>query len=177
MLGRLLCESQGLSSARCPNRSCAVHVEVCLDLTSLLLKQHRKEESRAEHPAKAGQKPGARAWPEFLRGMTVFRHQVTPDDDVPVLYLSQPPVDVLFFRIRLGVSENAVEECRVRFVLPVVLERVDVRLVQLGSAWFGRRWHGSNMPGGGGFRHRQPFRENFCHTHKNLSHPWREKCA
>jgi hypothetical protein len=54
------------------------------------------------------------------------RHQVAPDDHVAILYFSEARVDVLLFLVGLGGGQNAIEIRSVGFVLPMVLERVEV---------------------------------------------------
>jgi hypothetical protein len=67
--------------------------------------------------------------------MSVLREKVTPDYDVPVFNVGQPGVNVLLLRIRLRRGEDAIEVRGVSFVLPVVLERVDV---DVDGLWWGR---------------------------------------
>ena len=72
--------------------------------------------------------------------------QVTPYHDVSVFYFSEPRINVFLARISLRLGENAIEVGGIGFILPVMLEGVDIGLD--GSC------HRSNMPGKGGIRHR-----------------------
>ena len=76
----------------------------------------------------------------------MFRHEISPDNDVPVFNFGKPRVDVLLAGIGFSSGENAVEERGVGLVLPVVLESVDV-----GADCGGHR---SNMPDALVIRHR-----------------------
>src|SRR4029077_5432402 len=80
--------------------------------------------------------------------MPVFCQKLGPDYDVPIFDVSQSGVDVFLFWVRLGRSEKAVQIGRVRFVLPVVLERMDVDLEALWGCFAGlkRRRHSSISP-------------------------------
>ena len=76
--------------------------------------------------------------------------QLRPDYDVPVFNIGKPRVDVFLFRIELRRRENAIEVRGISFVLPVVLERVNVDFRFLGRrrGWprFDRRRHASISP-------------------------------
>ena len=65
--------------------------------------------------------------------MAVLREQLRPDYDVSVFDVSQPGVDVSLFWIELRGSENAIEVRGISFVLPVMLERVNVDFRFLGA--------------------------------------------
>ena len=69
---------------------------------------------------------------------------------MPVFDLRQTSVDVSLVRVRLGVSENAIQKCCIGLVLPMVLEGMNV-----GRGGSG---HGSNMPGHVVNRHRATLR-------------------
>src|SRR4051812_5303169 len=105
-----------------------MHVEIRFYFASLFLEKHRKKKARSEHTSQFGQKPRTRARPKRFWRVTMTFHQVAPDDYVPVLDVREPRVNVFLFGVRLGRSENAVQVGRVCFVLPVMLERVNVRL-------------------------------------------------
>lgn len=75
--------------------------------------------------------------------------KIGPDYDVPIFDIGQPGIDVLLFRVRLRRGEKAIEIGRVRFILPVVLEGMDVDLAALRGCFAGlkRRRHSSISPG------------------------------
>jgi hypothetical protein len=50
-----------------------------------------------------------------------------------ILDVGKPRVDVFLLRIRFSVGENAIQIRRVGFVLPMMLERVDVDVMGVGS--------------------------------------------
>ena len=53
--------------------------------------------------------------------------EISPHHDVPVLYIREPGINVLLSFVRLGGRENPVEVSGIGFVLPVVLEGMNVR--------------------------------------------------
>ena len=79
----------------------------------------------------------------------MFCQKTGPDDDVPIFDVRQSGVDVLLFWVRLRGGEKAVQIGGVRFVLPVVLEGMDVDLEALWGCFAGlkRRRHSSISPG------------------------------
>src|SRR5215207_9307660 len=68
-----------------------------------------------------------------------------------VFNLREPRVDVLLVGVRFGFSENAVKKGCIGFILPMMLECVDVRLDGRG--------HWSNMSGTAGIGHRATLRQ------------------
>jgi hypothetical protein len=79
--------------------------------------------------------------------------EVGPDYDVPVFDVRQSRVNVLLFRIRLRRGEKAIEIGRVGFILPVVLESVDIDLANCRRrfARLQRRRHAFNITTSAGF--------------------------
>ena len=57
----------------------------------------------------------------------MLREKISPDDNMPVLYIGEPGIDVLLSCVRLSGSENSVEVGGVGFVLPVMLKGMNVR--------------------------------------------------
>ena len=70
--------------------------------------------------------------------------EIGPDYDVPIFDVRQSGIDVALFGVRLRRGEKAIEMGRVRFVLPMVLERVNVDLANVRGCFAGlqRRRHG-----------------------------------
>ena len=58
----------------------------------------------------------------------MLREKIAPDYNVPVFHLRKTRVNVLLVRVGFRLSENAIQKRCVSFVLPVVLEGVNVRL-------------------------------------------------
>ena len=58
--------------------------------------------------------------------MTLLHEELRPDLDVSILDRCKPLVDVLLFRVRLYVRQGAIQERRIGFVLPMVLEGAKV---------------------------------------------------
>ena len=125
-----------------------MHVEVCLDLASFFLEQHRKQEARAKPASECGEEPRAPARTEVRRRVAVPREQIGPDNNVPIFDVGQARIDVLLFRIGFRGGEEAVQIRRIGFILPMVLERVYVDLGTLGPCLGGleRRRHFSISP-------------------------------
>jgi hypothetical protein len=73
--------------------------------------------------------------------MSVPGEQIGPHYDVTIFDVGEARIDVFFLRVRLGCGEEAIEIGGVGFILPMVLELVDVDLV---------RWGLSARGGGGG---------------------------
>ena len=71
----------------------------------------------------------------------MLRHQFAPDDYMPVLYISETGIDVLLLRIRFRFAEDSIEKRGVGLVLPVMLERVNIRFVTRRSFGFGGGSH------------------------------------
>src|SRR5688500_10705998 len=92
-------ESECLTSTGGARGRRAVHVEIAFYLAPFLLEKHRQQKTRTENLPEPGKQTGTRARPEGLRRMTVLRHEVTPDDDVPVLDVGKPGIDVLLSRV------------------------------------------------------------------------------
>ena len=100
-----------------------MHVEVCFDLASFFLEQHRQQKAGAEPASERSEEPRAPAGAKLRRRMAVLRQEIRPDHDMPILDIGQTRIDVLLFRIGLGGGEEAIQIRRVGFVLPMVLER------------------------------------------------------
>jgi hypothetical protein len=62
----------------------------------------------------------------------VFPEEPAPNAHVPILYFGEPTVQVLFLGVGFGVGKEAVEVRRIGFVLPMMLEGVEV------GGWGGR---------------------------------------
>jgi hypothetical protein len=79
--------------------------------------------------------------------MTVLREEIRPDYDVSVFDIRQPGIDVLFLGVRLRRGEKPIEVGRVRFVLPVVLERMNIGIAGVRGSFAGleRRRHVFNI--------------------------------
>jgi hypothetical protein len=79
--------------------------------------------------------------------MTVVREEIGPDHDVPVFDVREPGIDVFFPGVRLRCGKEAIEIGRVRFVLPVVLERMNIDLAGMRARLAGleRRRHAFNI--------------------------------
>jgi len=75
----------------------------------------------------------------------VLGQKIGPHHDVPVFDIRQACVDILLLRVRLGGAEETVQVRRIRFILPVVLERVYVDLPDTSARLGGLecRRHGS----------------------------------
>jgi hypothetical protein len=149
MLSRLLRQQQRFIATRDAKPSRPMHVEVRLDLASLLGEQHGQQESRPEPAAEEGEQARTAGGAVRAKGPAVLREQVGPDLEVTIFDVGQAAIDVLLLRVRLGLGEEAVEKRRVGLVLPVVLECVEVG--GAGRNWFrrGRCCHALNMAGGG----------------------------
>ena len=63
--------------------------------------------------------------------------EIGPDYDVPIFDVSEPGIDVFLFWIRLRRGQNPIEVGGVGFILPMVLERVDVDRGRCGRSWCG----------------------------------------
>ena len=118
-----------------------MHVEVAFDLATLFLEQHRQKKPGAEHLAERGKQSRASARAEWPGRMPKLRHEVAPDDDVTLLYIGQPCVNVFLFRVRLRMGQDPVQEGSVGFILPVMLERVNIRFVTRRAFRFGGGCH------------------------------------
>ena len=77
----------------------------------------------------------------------MLREEIGPDHDVSVLDVGEPGIDVFFPGVRLCRGEEAIEIGRVRFVLPVVLERMNIDLAGMRRCFAGleRRRHALNI--------------------------------
>ena len=64
---------------------------------------------------------------------------------VPVFYIGQPTIDVLLGRIRLRVGKQSIEVGRVGLILPVMLERVEVRGARYWGCRRGDRCHAGKL--------------------------------
>src|SRR5688500_11214335 len=103
-----------------------MHVEIGFDLAPLLLEQHREQKVWTEPASKRGQQASASAGSKFPGRVPVLGKKIGPHHDVAVLDVRQTCVDILLLWIRLGGAEETVQVRRIRFILPVVLERVYV---------------------------------------------------
>jgi hypothetical protein len=105
----------------------------------------------------------------------MLRQQVAPYDHVAIFDLRQARVNPLLPLIGLRVSQNPVEKGGVGFILPVVLEGVDVGFMP------GRRGGGChvyNMPATVRSRHRATlFMPEAVTRRENLSSNWRKQCV
>src|SRR3954452_3586913 len=106
-----------------------MHVEVRFDFTSLFLEKHRQKEPRTEPSTERCQDSRAPARLELGRGVAVPRQKIWLHDDVAVLDVGESSVDVLLLWVRFGVRKDAIQVRRVSFVLPMMLERVDVGVI------------------------------------------------
>ena len=114
-----------------PVRRAAVHVEIALDLAPFLGQQHRQQEARPEHLAESGEQAACARSVGMLFGRgRARRSRAAPHLDVPVFDFGQPAIEVLLLRVGLGVGEQAIQIRRIGFVLPVVLEGVEVGSVR-----------------------------------------------
>src|ERR1019366_1555040 len=86
--------------------------------------------------------------------MTMPGHKVTPDDYMPVLDFCEPRIYIPLPCVRFGAGENAIQIRRIRLILPMMLERMNVRLGACTRFRIHRRCHVSNMSVTGFFRHR-----------------------
>jgi hypothetical protein len=79
--------------------------------------------------------------------MSMLCQETGPDHDVPVLDVRQSRVDVFLFRVGLRRGEDPIEIGGVRFILPMVLERVNVDLASVRWCFAGlqRRGHAFNI--------------------------------
>ena len=77
----------------------------------------------------------------------MLREEIGPDHDVPVFDVGEPGIDVFFLGVGLRRGEEAIEVGRVRFVLPVVLERMNIDLAGVRRCFAGleRRRHAFNI--------------------------------
>jgi hypothetical protein len=73
--------------------------------------------------------------------MSVLGEQISPHYDVPVFDVGKARINVALLRVGLGCGEEAIEISGVSFILPVMLELVDVYLGQRGFSG-GRRGGG-----------------------------------
>src|SRR6267378_4790482 len=130
-----------------------MHVEVRLHLSPFLLEEHRQQEARAEPAAERGEKPRAPTGPKLWMRMAMRCEQVAPDHYMPVFDIGQTRVDVLLFGVGLRGRQQTIEVRRIRFVLPMMLEGMDVDLRALGRRLGGleRRRHDSISPKPVGF--------------------------
>jgi hypothetical protein len=69
--------------------------------------------------------------------MTVLREEIGPDDHMPVFDIREPGIDVFFLGVRLRRGEEPIEIGRVRFVLPVVLERMNIGIAGVRGCFAG----------------------------------------
>src|SRR5438105_2088683 len=127
VLGGLARKRQRLAMSGGATGGRPVHVEVAFDLTPLLCEQHRKKEARAQQASYEREQARACARPEGPNGTAVLGEQLRPDLDMTVLHLRQTTIEILLLRVRFGVGEQTVEVRSIRLVLPMVLERVQVR--------------------------------------------------
>ena len=147
-----------------------MHVEIRFDFPTLFLEQHRQEETRTKPATQCREQSRATAGPEFRRRMTVLIEEFCPDDYVAVFDIREPGIDVFLLGVGFGGGEQSVQIRCVGFVLPVVLERVDI---ERAVAWrrlagLERRGHYSISPGKAAFapvgqpcdRHRCPTSQN-----------------
>src|SRR3954462_3421826 len=111
-----------------------MHVEIRFDFTPLFLEKHRQKESRTEPPTECCQDARAPARLESGRGMAVPRQKICPHDDVSVLDVGESSGNVFLLWGRFGVRKDAVQICCVGFVLPMVLERMDVDVIGVRSS-------------------------------------------
>ncbi|HMH24993.1 MAG TPA: hypothetical protein VK542_00260 [Gemmatimonadaceae bacterium] len=79
--------------------------------------------------------------------MSVLRQEIGPDYDVSIFDVREPGIDVFFLGVRLGGGEEAIEIGGVRFVLLVVLERMNIDLAGVRRCFAGleRRRHAFNI--------------------------------
>src|SRR5450759_5865979 len=108
-----------------------MHVEVRSDLAPLFLEEHRQQKVGAEPAPERGQQSRASARTKFRGPMSMLCQEIGPDYDVPIFDVRQSGVDILLLGVRLSRGEKAIEIGRVRFVLPVVLERMNVDLANV----------------------------------------------
>jgi len=57
----------------------------------------------------------------------MVREQLRPNLDVPILHFGEAPKQILLLDVGLRVSEKTIEVRCICFVLPMVLERVQIR--------------------------------------------------
>ena len=107
------------------------------EAAAIFFEKHREQKARPEPAAECRQQSRASARPEGSGRMTVLREEIGPDHDVSVFDVREPGVDVFFLVVRLRRGEKAIEIGRVRFVLPVVLEGMDVDLATLWGCFAG----------------------------------------
>jgi hypothetical protein len=122
-----------------------VHVEIAFYLAAFLLKQHGEKESGTEKLSERGKKTCARTWTKRLWGVAVLRQQIAPDNYMPVFDSGKAGVNVFLARVRFSLGKYSIEECCVGFVLPMMLERVNIGLVTLATPGLCGGRHRSNM--------------------------------
>jgi len=127
MLRGLTGEQQRLTTTWRASRRFLVEVEIPFDLAAFFSKEMRQQKPRSKAAAEPRQQASSRRRSERRRGLTVLREESRPDLDVTILDCRKPPVDVLLLRVRLDISQCAIQERRIGFVLPMVLEGVKVR--------------------------------------------------
>ena len=110
-------------------------LEVRFDFASLFFQQHRQQESGSEPFTECRQQTRSTAWTKARRRMSVLFEKVRPDHYVPIFDVRQSRIDVFLFWIRFRGGEDAIQIGGIRFILPVMLERVNVDFG--GPGWGG----------------------------------------
>jgi len=105
-----------------------MHVQVGFYSSPFLLEKHWQKKPRPECASQSCEQSRSSAGPELSGRATVLGHEVAPYDYMPVFDRSESSVNVLPPGVGFGLGEDAVEVGGIRFILPVMLEGVQVRL-------------------------------------------------
>lgn len=79
----------------------------------------------------------------------MLRHQICPDSYMAIFDSGQTTIDVLLVRILLRLSQQPIKKRSVGFVLPMMLESVEVDAVPVGfrRGWLECGGHRRNIAG------------------------------
>ena len=126
VLGRFARQGQRLATPSRAGWSGAMHVEVRLHFASLFLQQHREQKAGAEQSSQARQETRPSTRTKLLWRVAIAGEEIAPNHYVAVLDVRQTRVDILLVQIGFGGREDAIQIGGVCFVLPVVLEGVNI---------------------------------------------------
>jgi hypothetical protein len=104
-----------------------MEIEIALYFAAFLAQQVREKEARAKSTAEPGQESSPGRGAERRGSVTEVRQKPSPDLDVAILDRRETGVHVPLLQIGFDAGQRAIEKRGVRLVLPVMLERVNVR--------------------------------------------------